>query len=261
MKSASGLAADRGLHYGDGLFETIGFVGARAPLWDWHRQRLAGGCARLGLPEPNWPRLQRRLARAAGAHTRSTVKLIWTAGSAPRGYARPETVVARALIQAHGWFPEAPRLLTLRWCQTRLALQPALAGLKHLNRLEQVLARAEWRSADIDEGLMLDMQGRVIAATSANLFIREGGRWLTPDLSSCGIAGVARRWLMAQFAIVETAIAPEQIRAADAVMLSNALRGPRQIGALDERRWSADPQIQDLQVAWEQQFAAAAVAS
>jgi 4-amino-4-deoxychorismate lyase len=261
VRSALGLAADRGLHYGDGLFETIRYVGARAPLWDWHQQRLAGGCARLGLPEPNWPRLQRRLERAAGAHDASTVKLIWTAGSAPRGYARPDTVAGRALVQAHGWLPEAPRLLNLRWCQTRLAVQPALAGLKHLNRLEQVLARAEWRSADIDEGLMLDMQGRVIAATSANLFIRAGGRWLTPDLSSCGIAGIARRWLMAQCAVVETALDPEQIKAADAVVLSNAVRGPRQVGALEDRRWSADTQVQDLQAAWEQQFAAAADAS
>ncbi len=258
MSSAAGLAADRGLHYGDGLFETIRCVGARAPLWDWHQERLAGGCARLGLPEPDWRRLQRRLARAASAHAAATVKLIWTAGSAPRGYARPDPVVGRALIQAQVWRPTPPRLLNLCWCQTRLALQPALAGLKHLNRLEQVLARAEWRSADIDEGLMLDMQGRVVAATSANLFIREGGRWLTPELSGCGIAGVARRWLMARCPVVETVLDPEQIKAAEVVVLSNAVRGPLQVGALGGRRWSADTEVQDLQAAWEQQFAATA---
>ena len=258
MNAVSGLAADRGLHYGDGLFETLRFVGACAPLWDWHRQRLAMGCARLGLPEPDWRRLQRRLARAARPHAASIAKVIWTAGSAPRGYARPDRVVGRALIQTQAWTAMPSRLLNLRWCQTRLALQPALAGLKHLNRLEQVLARAEWRSADIDEGLMLDMQGRVVAATSANLFIRERGRWLTPDLSNCGIAGVARRWMMAQREVVETALDPGQVKAAEVVVLSNAVRGLRQVGALDERRWSAAAEVRDLQSTWERQFSASA---
>lgn len=247
---------DRGLHYGDGLFETIRYAGAKAPLWECHQQRLAQGCVRLGLPMPDWQRLQQRLSLSASAFPQSIVKLIWTAGNAPRGYARPEQVKARALIQTQAWQPGRVDGLVLRWCDTRLALQPALAGLKHLNRLEQVLARAEWNDPQFDEGLMLDMQGRVIAATAANVLIRLDGRWLTADLGACGVAGVARRWWMSRCAVTETTLVPEQVMAAQAVVLTNAVRGPRQVAELQDRRWSKDDEVAAQQRAWEQQFAA-----
>ncbi len=248
------LAFDRGLHYGDGLFETLRVVDGVAPLWDWHRERLLAGCARLGLPAPDDARLRRAVRAVSRAHRDCVVKLVWTAGSGQRGYARPAQPEPRLLASARPWQPSPHGGLRLRWCRTRLALQPALAGIKHLNRLEQVLARAEWNE-DYDEGLMLDMQGRVIAATAANVFVREGGQWLTPPLDQCGIAGVARRWMLVTHGVRECDLSVADIESADTVVLTNAVRGPRQVGRLGERHWRADAGVRRLRAMWDALFA------
>lgn len=250
------LQDDRGLHYGDGLFETIRFVGAHAPLWDWHMQRLALGCGRLGLPAVDAVALARRAQTLAVVHAQSVIKLICSAGSGPRGYARPQPLHPRVLAFASAYAPAAVRPLRVRWCQTRLALQPALAGIKHLNRLEQVLARSEWSDTAIDEGLMLDMQGQVIAATAANLFVRSEGRWLTPPVQACGIAGVARRWLIAEVGAAELPLEVATLESAEACVLTNALHGPRQVGQLEQRHWEPDRQVQQLQQRWSALFCA-----
>jgi 4-amino-4-deoxychorismate lyase len=251
---------DRGLHYGDGLFETIRFRGADAPLWEWHMQRLLLGCERLRLPAPDFAALARRARRLAGLHAGAVVKLVYSAGSGPRGYARPQPLRPRVLVLASGYKPPAERAMRVRWCHTRLALQPALAAIKHLNRLEQVLARSEWCDGDIDEGLMLDIEGNVIAATAANLFVRHDGRWLTPPIDRCGIAGIGRRWLIDRLGAREQALTVAMVEAAEVGVLTNALHGPRQIGALAERQWAADRQVRSLRHVWRAMFAVAAEA-
>jgi 4-amino-4-deoxychorismate lyase len=251
---------DRGLHYGDGLFETIRFSGTDAPLWEWHMQRLQLGCERLRLPAPDTAALARRARRLAGMHAEAVVKLIYSAGSGPRGYARPPSLRPRIVVLVSGFKPPAARPLRVRWCLTRLALQPALAAIKHLNRLEQVLARSEWCAVDIDEGLMLDIEGNVIAATAANLFVRHDGRWLTPPIDRCGIAGVARRWLIERVGAREQALTVAMVEAAEVGVLTNALHGPRQIGALAGRHWAADREVRSLRDAWRKLFAVAAEA-
>lgn len=252
--SASRLQDDRALHYGDGLFETIRFSGARAPLWDWHMQRLQVGCQRLALPHPDIAALARRARRVAGRHAQSVVKLILSAGSGPRGYARPQPLRPHVLVFAAPLPDSAQRPLHLRWCSTRLALQPALAGIKHLNRLEQVLARTEWTDTTIDEGLMLDTQGHVVAATAANLFVRRDGHWLTPPVDDCGIAGVARRWLIDAIDVREERLSVAAVESAQVCVVTNALHGPRQVGQLAQRRWDIDGQVLDLQSRWRALF-------
>lgn len=248
------LAGDRGLHYGDGLFESVRVVCGRAPLWNGHLERLLAGCARLQLPAPDPARLWRRVRAATLGLDEAAVKLLWTAGSGPRGYARPPQPQPRLLVQAAP-LPAAPAEgLRLRWCTTRLAMQPALAGLKHLNRLEQVLARAEWQEG-FDEGLMLDMQGRVVAATSANLYARIDGHWCTPPVDRCGVAGVARRWLLGVAGAQVRELSPPEVESAQALLLCNALRGPRSVATLGTRRWRADRQVRELRAAWEALFA------
>ena len=247
------LRDDRGLHYGDGVFETIRFVGSRSPLWDWHMQRLLLGCDRLGLPKPNVSHLSKRAQSAAAAYAQSIVKLIWTAGSGPRGYARQSTLRGRALLYATPFTPVARDGLRVRWCTTRLGTQPALAGIKHLNRLEQVLARAEW-GTEFDEGLMLNMQGQAIAATAANLFARIDGSWFTAPVVECGIAGVGRRWLMSQVEVTESALTPDALLNAQACLLTNAVRGPRYIAKLDAVEWSVDQEVQKLMDGWSALF-------
>jgi 4-amino-4-deoxychorismate lyase len=187
--------ADRGLHYGDGLFETIAVVDGRPRLLELHLARLTAGCARLGLPAPAATLEAEIRSAAVGAH--AIVKVIVTRGPGGRGYRPPESLEPTRIVARHGW-PEgieeqALQGVRVRLCATRLGRNRALAGLKHLNRLEQVLARAEWRDPGIAEGLMLDDLDRVVCATQANLFVVRDGVVCTPVIDECGVAGTMRR--------------------------------------------------------------------
>lgn len=186
---------DRGLQYGDGLFETIAVRRGRPQLWAGHMHRLAAGCARLGIPPPHAGRLADDVQRVACDQDRAVVKVIVTRGSGARGYRPPTGGGAMCVVQGLPWpdFPDtaARAGVAVRWCQTRLSQQPRLAGLKHLNRLEQVLARAEWGD-DCQEGLMCDPDGNVIEGTMSNVFLVRDSTLITPDLSQSGVAGVMR---------------------------------------------------------------------
>lgn len=252
---------DRGLAYGDGLFETIRFVAGQAPLWRGHMARLARGGRRLRLALPGPDELIAQAGQLAGGDD-CLVKIILCRrggrGYAPASVAMPAPAGAAdrlaadpvRCIVARQPLPQVPgrtyaRGLRLRWCRLRLAVQPALAGLKHLNRLEQVLARSEWRDPQIDEGLLCDAGGRVVSALSANLFLVRDGRLLTPRLHRCGVAGVARSWLLARarrwLPVAETDIDPAQVDSAEEVFLSNAVRGVMPVAQLGRRRWQPGP--------------------
>jgi 4-amino-4-deoxychorismate lyase len=141
--------------------------------------------------------------------------------------------------------------IRLGWCRTRLSRNSALAGHKHLNRLEQVLARAEWDDDAMDEGLMQDDRGRVIAATQANLFARIDDGWITPRLDECGVAGVMRRafrqWSGAQGAtVVERALEIADVAAATSLVLTNALIGAWPVATLDGREFAIDPAVREF---------------
>lgn len=223
-------ADDRGLLYGDGLFETLRVVRGSAPLWGRHMRRLAAGCVRLGLPAPDADMLREDVAASTVDLDPAVVRITWTRGGGPRGYHPPSDAHATRVVTA----AQAPRPspdwsadgIRVRFCETRLALQPALAGLKHLNRLEQVLARAEWDDPDIAEGLVRDMQGRVICATAANLFARIDGAWFTPPVDACGVAGVARAEVLEQWPDCRIAtIEMNALMQAEEIFLSSSVRG------------------------------------
>jgi 4-amino-4-deoxychorismate lyase len=238
---------DRGLNYGDGLFETIAVLEGRPRFLDWHLERLAGGARRLGFPALDAALLRREIA-AVTSGTRCIVKLIVTRGSGTRGYRPPQPAVPRRIVGAWDW-PEPPASAVagarVGWCRTRLGRNPALAGLKHLNRLEQVLARAEWDDDALDEGLMCDERGCVISGTQANLFARIAGRWVTSRLDQCGVAGVMRRafsaWQAEQGSPVEEReLARADIESASSLLLTNALVGAWPVRELDGRTIPAD---------------------
>src|SRR5690606_34706124 len=131
----------------------------------------------------------------------------------------------------------------------RLAVQPALAGIKHCNRLEQVLARAECDRAGADEGLLRDDDGRVVSAIAANLFVRSGDRWLTPPVDRCGVAGTCRAALLAALPAREATLAREDVERADAVFLCNAVRGILPVARLGAHAWPAHPAMAEAQAA------------
>ncbi|MEJ2347014.1 MAG: aminodeoxychorismate lyase [Gammaproteobacteria bacterium] len=189
-------AADRGLQYGDGVFETLAVRDGIPAHWDRHMARLREGCARLGI-EPPAPELLRREAhQECGASARGVLKLIVTRGSGGRGYRIPVPSRPARILSLHPW-PDYPSDwqcdgIAMRVCVTRWSLNPALAGIKHLNRLEQVLARSEWDNPDIAEGLMLNSRGQVISGTMTNIFVVQDDALITPDLAECGICGITR---------------------------------------------------------------------
>jgi len=237
---------DRGLLYGDGLFETIAVRDGNLRWLDWHLERLAEGANRLGFPQPEWQALRAELSAVAAGATSAVVKLILTRGLGTRGYRPPRAAQPTRIVALFPWPAARPAAARVGWCRTRLGRNPALAGLKHLNRLEQVLARAEWDDGEQEEGLMQDESGQVIAATQANLFVRfEGGAWVTPSLAHCGVAGVMRRafrtWSAGQGApVVERELTRSDVERASSLLLTNALIGAWPVQELAGRLLAID---------------------
>jgi len=245
-------ADDRGLLYGDGLFETLRVVRGRAPLWDRHMCRLEWGCRRLGLPAPDVQRLRAEAMQVAEGLDAAVVRITWTRGHGPRGYRPPQDAQGVRVVTA----APAPRVpadwsaagIRVRFCDTQLARQPALAGLKHLNRLEQVLARAEWDDPGIAEGLMSDPDGRVVCATAANLFARIGGAWCTPAVDACGVAGVARAEVLQKWPDCRTAtIEMDALMQAEQIFLSSSVRGILPVRELAGRALEPGPGTRAMQ--------------
>jgi 4-amino-4-deoxychorismate lyase len=254
IAGASIAADDRGLCYGDGLFETILFLRGHAPLWSRHMTRLSESCVRLLLPSPDADLLAREAARASAGLTRAVVRITLTRGAGPRGYAIAHAMQATRIVAAS----PAPKIsadcyhrgIRVRVCALRLGEQPAMAGIKHLNRLEQVLARAEWNDEAISEGILCDTHGRVIGATSANLFALIDGRLITPALQRCGIAGVARAEVLATRECEVRDLEMEEFLRADEIFLSSSVRGIVPVTALGERRWPVGMVARELQAHW-----------
>ncbi|MDE2308182.1 MAG: aminodeoxychorismate lyase [Xanthomonadaceae bacterium] len=248
-------ALDRGLAYGDGLFESIRFVGAGAPLWPRHMQRLAESCRRLRMPAPDPAQLWREALEVARGMPQSVVRITLTRGVGERGYAPPALPQGTRVVAAFA--PPQPAHeayalgVRLRVCEIRLAEQPLLAGMKHLNRLEQVLARAEWNDPAIAEGVLCDRHGRVISATMANLFARIDGVLLTPALDRCGVAGVARAEVLAAYPQARTAeLTLEALSGASEIFLSSSVRGILPVQSLDDRAYAPGDATRQLQQHW-----------
>jgi 4-amino-4-deoxychorismate lyase len=239
--------ADRGLAYGDGVFETL-LVHAGAPVWwDAHWARLRLGVATLGFEPPAEDVVRGHVvALLADAPPRAVLKIIVSRGAGGRGYAPTPGAEPTVVLSAHD-APTSPPSVTLRWCQTRWSSQPRLAGIKHLNRLEQVLARAEWSDPEIFEGVVLDGLGQVASATAANVFVRLQGEWRTPPVEACGIAGLLRAWVLAHATGARVAaVTPAELLAADEVFLCNAVRGILPVRRLEGREWTAWAATTDL---------------
>ena len=239
-------AADRGLQYGDGLFETVVMMQGEPLLWDRHMTRLEAGERRLGLPPENKARLRREVLSLTGDNSPAVVKIILTRGAGGRGYRPPVYPQVTRIVSLHPW-PRYPAQwfshgIRLRICSTRLGRNPRLAGIKHLNRLEQVLARQEWDDPRMPEGLMLDEQDHVIEGTQSNLFLLKGRRLITPDLSACGVAGVVRELVLelaAEFELTSriAAVTLGELQRADALFITNSLLGICPVVALENRRF------------------------
>ncbi|MGY0558250.1 MULTISPECIES: aminodeoxychorismate lyase [unclassified Lysobacter] len=239
---------DRALSYGDGLFETMRAYRGRVPWWDMHWARLERGAHCLQIPTPPVAQVRDQAEQLLDGAD-GVLKLLLSRGSGGRGYAPPTPPQSNWGLSLHPLPASVPTAgLTLRWCDIRLSLQPALAGIKHCNRLEQVLARSEWNDAVVaDEGLMRSMDGDVVCATAANLFVLHGDQWRTPEVDRCGVAGVCRQWLLEHFPIRQARLSPADVETADAIVLTNAVRGILPVARLGERGWQPHPMVAQWQ--------------
>ncbi|HEX7116055.1 MAG TPA: aminodeoxychorismate lyase [Steroidobacter sp.] len=238
---------DRGLHYGDGVFETACVIGGRVRFLEDHLARLKAGCERLRIPSPPRQVLISEIDQIVQSHREGVLKIVVTRGTGPRGYRPPQNAEPTRIVALHPLPSEAvPREIKARWCETRLARNPALAGIKHLNRLENVLAQTEWNDPDIGEGLMLDTEGELVSGTASNVFVVREATLVTPDLRYCGVRGIVRAQVLKAatrlgLATSEEPLWPSDVEAASEIFVTNAIRGLRSIVSLGQLRWNQAP--------------------
>lgn len=224
---------DRGLQYGDGLFETIAFRNGQAEFLQTHLNRLYSGCKRLKITTSQLDvMLEKELEQVCSETIENAViKIIITRGQGGRGYRTQTDIHPTRIISTHD-LPEHPLSnhsgICARLCEQSVAESASLAGIKHLNRLEQVLARAEWSDDKLAEGLMFDLQQYLIEGTMSNVFIVKEGNLLTPSLTMSGVAGIMRQQviniaLQENIDIKETQISKHDLLHADEVFITNSL--------------------------------------
>jgi len=246
---------DRGFQYADGLFETIAVADGEPLLFDRHLERLARGCAKLGITMPARELFEAEAGRLCGGRERQVLKITLTRGSGGRGY-RPDGAGPPTRVLAALPWPDYPEMhrtqgTTLRLCRTRLGSNPDLAGLKHLARLEQVLARGEWTDDAVQEGLMLDEESQVIEGTMSNVFLIRGEALVTPRLDRCGVAGVMREAVIACAERMgvrcdERPVALDELCSADGLFVTNSLIGLWPVRRFEQHSYAIPPLIPAL---------------
>lgn len=227
---------DRSWQYGDGCFTTIAVQDGELVDWERHWQRLVSCQQKLGLGTVSaktlfndWKQLQQQCA--THELSEAVLKIVLTRGDGGRGYQEPDSPVTRRVLMLSAFPKHYSRMreqgIIVGTAQLQLAQQPALAGLKTLNRLEQVLLKRELRQhTEVDDLVVTDTAGHVIETTVANLFWRQGRTWYTPDLSAAGIAGVAREQILANNPHIQIGHYPlSELSRADEMVVTNSLLG------------------------------------
>jgi|TARA_B110000503_G_scaffold51740_1_gene83422 4-amino-4-deoxychorismate lyase len=242
----NGIAADslpltdRGGAYGHGLFETMLLHNGVLPLRQLHSERLLRDAPTLGLNIAAEPLGSNLDSLIGGLNTQQCqsgiVKLMVTAGSGGRGYASPAQTEAapRIIVQ---YFPPPTNLqgqrqmgISVMECDYRLPLNPVLAGIKHLNRLDQVIACSEW-AGQYDDGFMFSRDDSLIETTRANVFIKLSSGWVTPRLDQAGVCGVMRQLLLdrvfvgAGLNVRQALVSREQLSTASEIFTCSSVRG------------------------------------
>ncbi|WP_230347270.1 aminodeoxychorismate lyase [Methylobacillus methanolivorans] len=237
---------DRGLAYGDGIFRTIRVIDGQPIAWQAHYAKLLADSRRLHLPCPEAAGWLKDLGRLFADQGDGVAKLMLTRGIAERGYAVGDHATSTRIV-IRSSLPDYPDRnashgIRAYLCKTRLAHQPLLAGIKHLNRLENVLARQEWSDPAISEGVMLDQDGLVIEGVMSNILIRSGTILATPDLDRCGVDGITRQRILAiapTLGLIPaiTSLTLTELMNADEVLMCNSLYGVWQVIDFNGRTW------------------------
>jgi 4-amino-4-deoxychorismate lyase len=243
--------SNRGLQYGDGLFETLTVNNGKPVFLTQHLNRLTNGCQRLHIPAPDLDLLHAEIQQLCQNVDKAVLKIIITRGSGGRGYRQPDNIQTTRVLSLHP-FPNysdsyQSQGITARFCTTRLGLNPTLAGMKHLNRLEQVLARAEWNDDSIQEGIMLDINNCVIEGTMSNLFYCKNKQLYTASLTQSGIAGIIRAMIISHEPVIERHFNQAELLAADELFVCNSIIGLWPIQQLANHTFAVGNKTKHLQ--------------
>lgn len=225
---------DRSIQYGDGCFTTIAYQNACLELFDSHIQRLKDACERLSIPFSDWDILSKSVVDSLSNNGPCVVKIIITRGSGGRGYSplgaeHPNFIISHHNIPQHykAWQTDG---ISVSVSSIKLARQPLLAGIKHLNRLEQVLIKQAMAATKYDDVIVCDTENKIIESSVGNLFWFSNNKWFTANLSEAGVAGVMRNFLIGKMedAGHEIIVISEPVKAlfeAQAVFVCNSLMG------------------------------------
>jgi 4-amino-4-deoxychorismate lyase len=255
MPATSIDVADRGLHYGDGLFETVALREGRPRFLESHAERLSRGLHRLGISAAGVDAAMLEVEQLARSHTFGVAKIIITRGGGPRGYRPPAEEEPTRIVGADDAKPSPAEYyaqgIALRYCETQVSANAATAGLKTLNRIEQVLARAEWDDPSIVEGLMLNDRTEIVSGTMSNVFRISGSDLHTPPLVKSGIAGIMRAKVLevapsANLRVSEATIRPEELRQTDELFVTNSQIGIWPVRRIGELKTAVGPRTREL---------------
>jgi len=254
---------DRALNYGDGVFETIAVHNNALQYWAEHYKRLQKACNTLAIAAPSERDLLadiKKLALFAGS---SVIKIIVSRGQGGRGYSAAGVTDVTTVITQHAWPEYVSRYqsqgINSRICQHRLIINPALVGIKHLNRLDQVLARNEWHNDDIQEGFMLDPDANIIEGTCTNIFLKTGNGWVTPVDTSCAVAGVMRAAVINKASQTGLIIKQQNIKLSELASVKecfvcNSIWGVVPVLSCDSYYFEISDELRQLQTELEQEI-------
>ncbi len=251
---------DRAVAYGDGVFETCRLIEGQLPLWSYHRARLLESSQRLDIPldiSQVTDAIARVLRRCEESQRHSgVIKCIVSRGSGGRGYGYTDDMDPTVVVF---WAPMPvvdQKPLKLLICDQRLGVQPVLAGMKHLNRLENVMLKGECQKRGVEDGVVVSIEGNIIETTHSNLILQRAGKLLTPKLDRCGVSGVMRQYLMdtvapaAGLVIEEADIALTELDTIEGAVTCNSIRGVREVAQVGAVKLVAGDLLQQLLQAW-----------
>lgn len=235
---------DRAVQFGDGCFTTGRILQGKVVEQTAHLMRLQTACERLLIRNLDWQKLSQEMERAAATQEEGVLKVILSRGAGGRGYSASGCEHASRIIMLSAYPAHYHQLrqtgVKLVPSTIRLGRNPLLAGIKHLNRLEQVLIRTELEQTDADEALVLDTQGMLVECCAANLFWRKAERVFTPDLSQAGVNGIQRQRIMRLLAaqgieVNEVSVPLQALEEADEVFITNALMPVLPVSQIENR--------------------------
>ncbi len=232
---------DRSVQFGDGLFETCVVKDRKILFWSEHFSRLERGRKKLKINEVGSGQWLKDIAKAISISKldNAVVKIILSRGESLRGYGFDEKITPTRIVIISSLPEKVPDEYALTLCKSGYATNQILSGIKHCNRLEQVLARSDMSA---DECIMLDENGHVISTTQANIFAIKSNVILTPALDECGIEGTRREVILKiarelGMQVDVCSLSVSELLESDEVFIANSVIGIKSVSKINQQQF------------------------